>query len=100
MGCYRTSGRDSLFFHVYTNVEFPCGPPEARRTGVAVTLVLDAPPIPAAHDKDAKSDMNTGTYSSPSSSSLIALVVVSRGSVMCISRRYVLWSEHCRVLKS
>jgi len=51
-GLYRTSGRDSLFFQVYTNVEFLAGPPEADRNGVVVTLVIDAPP--AARDKDAK----------------------------------------------
>ncbi|KXN82337.1 NFX1-type zinc finger-containing protein 1 [Leucoagaricus sp. SymC.cos] len=81
-GPYRTSGRDSLFFHVYTNAEFLAGPPEARRNGVTVTLVLDAPPAPAAHDKDAKARFAYWEHNRRlQGSSLVALIIVSNLTV-------------------
>lgn len=81
-GTYRTSGRDSVFFHLYTNVEFPAGPPEARRNGVAVTLVIDAPPNPAARDKDMKKRFAYWEHNRRlQGSSLITLIVVSRRTI-------------------
>ena len=75
-GSYRTSGRDSLFFQVYTNVEFLTGPPEADRNGVVVTLVIDAPP--AARDKDAKKRFAYWERGRRlQGSSLVVLIIVS-----------------------
>jgi len=81
-GAYRTSGRDSLFFQVYTNVEFLAGPPEANRDGVVVTLVIDAPPSEAARSKDAKKQFAYWEHSRRlQGSSLVALMVVSDHTV-------------------
>ncbi|KAF5352576.1 hypothetical protein D9756_006113 [Leucocoprinus leucothites] len=81
-GAYRTSGHDSVFFHIYTNVEFLAGPPEARRNGVIVTLIIDAPPSPAAHDKDAKKRFAYWEHSRRlQGSSLVTLIVVSHRTV-------------------
>jgi len=77
-GAYRTTGRDSLFFQVYTDVEFIAGPPEANRNEVAVTLVIDAPSIGAARDEDAKKRFAYWEHSSRlQGSSLVVLIVVS-----------------------
>ncbi|KXN84450.1 NFX1-type zinc finger-containing protein 1, partial [Leucoagaricus sp. SymC.cos] len=81
-GAYRSSGRDSLSFHVYTNVEFYVEPPEARRNGVTVTLVIDAPPNPAARDKDAKTRFAYWDQSRRlQGSSLVSLIIVSNRTV-------------------
>ena len=81
-GAYRTSGRDSLFFQVYTDVEFIAGPPEANRNEVVVTLVIDAPPIGAARDKDAKKRFTYWEHSRRlQGSSLVVLIVVSDRTV-------------------
>jgi len=81
-GAYRTSGRDSLFFQVYTDVEFVAGPPEANRNEVAVTLVIDAPPIGAARDKDAKKRFAYWEHSRRlQGSNLVVLIVVSDRTV-------------------
>ena len=80
-GSYRTSGRDSVFFQVYTNVEFSPGPPEAKRSGVCVTLLLDAPPGGAARDKDARKRYAYWEHSKRlQGASLVALVIVSNGT--------------------
>ena len=81
-GAYHTSGRDSLFFQVYTDVEFIAGPPEANRNEVVVTLVIDAPPIGAARDKDAKKRFTYWEHSRRlQGSSLVVLIVVSDRTV-------------------
>ncbi|KAJ3560209.1 hypothetical protein NP233_g10990 [Leucocoprinus birnbaumii] len=81
-GAYRTSGRESLFFHVYTNVEFLPDRPEARRNSVTVTLVIDAPPNPAAHDKDPKKRVAYWEHSRRfQGCRLVALVIVYRRTV-------------------
>ncbi|KAI0375984.1 hypothetical protein BV20DRAFT_31266 [Pilatotrama ljubarskyi] len=81
-GPYRTSGFDSVFFHIYTNVEFLEQPPEAQRRGITVTLVLEAPPIGAARDKDAKKRYEYWDHSKGlQGSTLVALVVVSNRSI-------------------
>ncbi|RPD60417.1 hypothetical protein L226DRAFT_469457 [Lentinus tigrinus ALCF2SS1-7] len=81
-GAYRTTGRDSVFFQVYTNTEFLAGPPEARKRGVTVTLVLDAPPGGTARDKDAKKRFAYWEHSRRlQGASLVALVVVSNRTV-------------------
>ncbi|CDO69109.1 hypothetical protein BN946_scf185042.g11 [Trametes cinnabarina] len=81
-GAYRTSGYDSVFFQLYTNVEFHEQPPTAQRRGVTVTLVLDAPPAGSARDKDSKKRYDFWEHSKRlQGSSLVALVVVSNRSV-------------------
>ncbi|RDX40863.1 hypothetical protein OH76DRAFT_1412593 [Lentinus brumalis] len=81
-GAYRSTGRDSVFFQLYTNVEFLAGPPEARRRGVTVTLMLDAPPGGTARDKDAKKRFAYWEHSRRlQGASLVVLVVVSNRSV-------------------
>ena len=81
-GSYRTSGPDSLFFQIYTNVEFLAGPPEANRNGVAVTLVIDAPPFEAARDRDAKKRFGYWEHSRRlQGSSLVVLMVISDHTV-------------------
>lgn len=77
-GSYRSSGLDSVFFRVYTNVEFVAGPPQAQRRGIAVELALDAPPGGTARDKDwQKRDAYWEHSRQLQSLSLVALVVVS-----------------------
>ncbi|KXN87132.1 NFX1-type zinc finger-containing protein 1 [Leucoagaricus sp. SymC.cos] len=81
-GTYRSSGRDSLSFQVYTNVEFCVEPLEAWRNGISVTLVIDAPPNPAARDKDAKTRFAYWDQSSRlQGSSLVSLIIVSNRTV-------------------
>ncbi|KXN80629.1 Helicase required for RNAi-mediated heterochromatin assembly 1 [Leucoagaricus sp. SymC.cos] len=81
-GAYRSSGRDSLFFHVYTNVEFCVEPPEARRNGISVTLVIDAPPNPAARDKDVKTRFAYWDQSRRlQGSNFVSLIIVSNRTV-------------------
>lgn len=71
-----------MFFQLYTNVEFLAGPPEAKRRGVTVTLVLDAPPGGGAHDKDAKKRFAYWEHSKRlQGSTLVALVVVANRTV-------------------
>ena len=78
-GAYRTTGRDSVFFQLYTGVEFLPAPPQAQRRGVVVTLILDAPPSGAARDKDVKKRFAHWEHSRRlQGSSLVALVVVPR----------------------
>ena len=77
-GAYRTTGRDGVFFQLYTNVEFVPRPPEATRKGVAVGLALDAPPGGTARDKDWKKRVAHWEHSRRlQGASLVALVVVS-----------------------
>ena len=76
-GAYRTTGRDGVFFQLYTNVEFVPRPPEATRKGVAVGLALDAPPGGTARDKDWKKRVAHWEHSRRlQGASLVALVVV------------------------
>ncbi|TBU41804.1 hypothetical protein BD309DRAFT_964525 [Dichomitus squalens] len=80
-GSYRTTGRDSVFFQLYTNVEFVGRPPEATRKGVSVGLVLDAPPNGAARDKDSKKRVAYWEHSRRlQGASLVALVAVANRS--------------------
>ncbi|PIL26781.1 hypothetical protein GSI_11117 [Ganoderma sinense ZZ0214-1] len=80
-GAYRTTGRDGVFFQLYTNVEFVPRPPEATRKGVSVGLTLDAPPGGTARDKDWKKRVAFWEHSRRlQGASLVALVVVSGAS--------------------
>ncbi len=77
-GAYRTTGRDSVFFQLYTNVEFVPHPPGATRKGVSVGLVLDVPPGGTARDKDWKKRVAYWEHSRRlQGASLVALAVVS-----------------------
>ncbi|KAI1789230.1 hypothetical protein LXA43DRAFT_1155066 [Ganoderma leucocontextum] len=77
-GAYRTTGRDSVFFQLYTNAEFVSRPPEATRKGVSVSLVVDTPPGGTARDKDWKKRVAYWEHSRRlQGASLVALVVVS-----------------------
>ncbi|KXN82346.1 NFX1-type zinc finger-containing protein 1 [Leucoagaricus sp. SymC.cos] len=79
-GVYRSSGHDSLSFHVYTNVEFCVEPPEATRNGV--TFVIDAPPNPAARDKDVKTRFAYWDQSRRlQGSNFVSLIIVSNRTV-------------------
>ncbi|KAH9848820.1 hypothetical protein C2E23DRAFT_738850 [Lenzites betulinus] len=81
-GAYRTTGYDSVFFQIYTNVEFLEEPPVAQRRGVAVTLVLDAPPVGSARDKDRKKRYDYWEHSKRlQGSTLVTLVVVANRNI-------------------
>ncbi|KAI1789279.1 hypothetical protein LXA43DRAFT_590107 [Ganoderma leucocontextum] len=82
-GAYRTSGRDSVFFQLYTNTEFaPLSPPEASRKGVSVTLAIDTPPGGAARDKDVWKRVEYWEHSKRlQGASLVALLIVANGTL-------------------
>ncbi|EED83477.1 predicted protein [Postia placenta Mad-698-R] len=75
-GAYRTSGFDSVFFQLYTGVEF--APVRAERRDLTVGLMLDTPKHQAARDKDARKRYDYWEHSKRlQSGTLVALVVVS-----------------------
>ncbi|KAI0071801.1 hypothetical protein K474DRAFT_1630013 [Panus rudis PR-1116 ss-1] len=77
-GVYKTSGFDSVFFQVYTNIEF--ADVRTERQQVTVGLVVDAP-AGAARDSDRKKRVEYWEHSKRlQSGSLVALVIVTRGS--------------------
>ncbi len=77
-GAYRSSGADSVFFHVYTNIEFM--PAKAERRNFTVGLSLDSPPGNARHE-DGRQRADYWKHSKRlSHGSLIALMLVSRDS--------------------
>ncbi|KAI0765957.1 hypothetical protein BD413DRAFT_606098 [Trametes elegans] len=81
-GAYRTSGFDSVFFQVYTNVELFEQPPTATRRGITVTLVLDTPSVGDARHKEARKRYEYWEHSKRlQGSTLVVLVVVSNGTV-------------------
>lgn len=74
-GAYKTSGLDSVFFQIYTNVEFTDVRTERRR--ITVGLSIDAPAGPA-RDKDAKRRQEYWEHSKRlQSGSLVVLVLVT-----------------------
>ncbi|KAI0816803.1 hypothetical protein BC628DRAFT_1334253 [Trametes gibbosa] len=81
-GAYRTTGYDSVFFQIYTNVEFLEEPPVAQRRGVSVTLVLDAPAVGSARDADRKKRYDYWEHSKRlQGATLVTLVVVANRAV-------------------
>ncbi|KAH9923478.1 uncharacterized protein BXZ73DRAFT_50943 [Epithele typhae] len=79
-GAYRTSGHDSVYFQVYTGVEFVQQPPEAQRRGIVVTISLDTPPAGAARDKNASKRFEFWDRSRRlQGATLVALVTTRRG---------------------
>lgn len=82
-GAYKTSGFDSLFFHIYTNVEF--SPVKAERRDLTVGLSLDAPDG-APRDKDHKKRYAYWEHSKRlQSGGLVALMMVtSEGARTCL----------------
>lgn len=78
-GAYKTSGLDSVFFQIYTNVEF-AGVQTERRL-ITVGLSLDAPAGPA-RDSDSKRRQEFWKHSKRlQSGSLVALMVVTSSSL-------------------
>ncbi|KAI0056438.1 hypothetical protein BV25DRAFT_1872764 [Artomyces pyxidatus] len=77
-GAYKTSGLNSVFFHLYTNARF--APVRAERRNFTIGLLVDSPPTGAARDPSAK---KRGEYWEHSKrlqhGSLVALVLVSPG---------------------
>ncbi|KAF9023025.1 P-loop containing nucleoside triphosphate hydrolase protein [Hymenopellis radicata] len=89
-GAYRSTGSDSVFFHVYTNIEFM--PAKAERRNFTVGLSLDSPPG-NPRNEDGRQRADYWTHSKRlSQGSLVALMLVSRdsariflGTVACTS---------------
>lgn len=78
-GAYKTSGIDSVFFFVYTHVEF--APVQAEKRDLTVSLWVDAPPGSACN-KDAGKRMAFWKGSKRlQGGSLVALVTVASGTV-------------------
>ncbi|KAL4242825.1 hypothetical protein ABKN59_011535 [Abortiporus biennis] len=78
-GAYRTTGVDSVFFQVYTNLTFTVV--KAERREVTVGLEMDAPPSGSARDPDMRKRVDFWEHSKRlQSGSLVALVLVSRGT--------------------
>ncbi|KAF5314903.1 hypothetical protein D9619_007516 [Psilocybe cf. subviscida] len=78
-GTYKTSGHDSVFFFVYTNVEF--APVQAERRDLTVSLWLDAPPGSACNKEAAKRVAYWKGSKRLQGGSLVALVTVAPGAV-------------------
>ncbi|GJJ08048.1 hypothetical protein Clacol_002255 [Clathrus columnatus] len=77
-GPYKTTGFDSLFFFVYTNVEF--APVNAERRELTVGLILDSPPG-SARDPEPNKRQTYWKNSRRLGGSLVALVIVSRNKL-------------------
>ncbi|KAH9934854.1 uncharacterized protein B0H18DRAFT_951386 [Fomitopsis serialis] len=78
-GAYRTTGYDSVFFQVYTGVEF--SPVKAERRNLTVGLNLDTPNHRSAKDKDWKKRVEYWEHSKRlQSGTLVALLIISHGS--------------------
>ncbi|THH13828.1 hypothetical protein EW146_g6431 [Bondarzewia mesenterica] len=76
-GVYRTSGFDSVFFHLYTGIQFT--PAKAERRNFTIGLLVDAPPG-APRDSSAKKRAEYWEHSKRlQSGSLVAFVLVSPG---------------------
>lgn len=84
-GLYRSSGKNSVMFNVYTNVHY--AQLSTRSQGFAIGLTIRCPPGPG-RDPDSKKRVDYWKHAGSkklSSGSLVALVLVSRGS----SRAYL-----------
>ena len=75
-GAYKTSGFDSVFFHVYTNVRF--SPMKAERRGLTVGLSLDAPK--AARNEDHKKRFGYWQHSKRLQSGGLVVLLMITGS--------------------
>ncbi|KZT03360.1 uncharacterized protein LAESUDRAFT_366011 [Laetiporus sulphureus 93-53] len=79
-GAYRTSGFDSVFFQLYTGVQF--SPVKAERRDLTVGLAIDTPDHRSARNADAKKRYEYWEHSKRlQSGTLVALVLVSNGSM-------------------
>ena len=78
-GVYKTSGRDSVFFNVYTNVEF--FPVLVERGDLTVGLLLDTPPTNAArHEKQKRRFEYWRDGKHLQGGNLVVLVVMNQGT--------------------
>ncbi|GBE80241.1 hypothetical protein SCP_0214510 [Sparassis crispa] len=74
-GAYRSSGYDSVFFQLYTNVEFL--PVKAERRDLTVGLLVDTPPG-TARDTDVRRRYDYWSHTKRlQGGSLVALIIVS-----------------------
>uniref|UniRef100_A0A0W0G4H7 C3H1-type domain-containing protein n=1 Tax=Moniliophthora roreri TaxID=221103 RepID=A0A0W0G4H7_MONRR len=78
-GMYRTSGRNSVLFQVYTNVEF--SPLEAQRRGFTVGLVIDSPAGDARHADYKRRQEYWKRSKRLASGSLVGLVIVQNNQL-------------------
>jgi len=79
-GLYRSSGKNSVIFNVYTHVHY--AQLSTRSQGFAIGLLIQCPPGPG-RDSDSKKWVDYWKHAGGkklSSGSLVALVLVSRGS--------------------
>jgi hypothetical protein len=77
-GAYKTSGLNSVFFHLYTGARF--APVRAERRHFTVGVLLDAPPTGAARDPSGKKRAEYWEHSKRlQHGSLVALVLISPG---------------------
>ena len=77
-GAYKTTGLDSVFFQIYTHVEF--GDVLTQRRTIAVELGLDAPAGAARNEKSKQRQEFWKHSRKLQSGSLIAFVIVTRGT--------------------
>ncbi|EKM48156.1 uncharacterized protein PHACADRAFT_203172 [Phanerochaete carnosa HHB-10118-sp] len=78
-GAFKTSGIDSVFFHVYTGATFTYAAAEKR--DLTVGIRIDTPPNGAARDKDVSKRLEYWRNNRRlECGSLVALVVVDSGS--------------------
>ncbi|KAL1696773.1 hypothetical protein GGG16DRAFT_108222 [Schizophyllum commune] len=75
-GTYRSSGQDSVFFHLYSNADF--APTKTQRQKLTVGLRVDAPPGAARDKKAAKRAEYWEHARRLSDGNLVALVISSR----------------------
>ena len=76
-GAYKTSGLNSVFFHLYTGARF--APLKAERRNFTVGLILDTPPGPA-RDQSGKRRAEYWEHSKRlQHGSLVALILISPG---------------------
>jgi hypothetical protein len=79
-GAYKTSGLNSVFFHVYTGARF--APVKAERRNFTVGVLLDAPPTGAARDPSGKRRAEYWEHSKRlQHGSLVALILIARGQL-------------------
>jgi hypothetical protein len=74
-GTYRSSGNNSVFFHMYTNIQF--SPAKAERKNFTIGLIADTPPGIARDPSSGKRSEYWQHSKKLQNSSLVALMIVS-----------------------